>query len=355
MANRLTSLLAVAALLAMSGCFIVDEAHRDDVLNGGGSDGGMDGAVDAGPDVDGGSDNILNPNCGEDAANYFVIRDTMENIQLDTTGMANSVRSRCGNGSTGPNGFLALEATAGQSWHFHIQALAGDLDPLIYLLDNSCDARDCDFNADYCAGSASDEHFAFIAPTDGIYYLGIDDGTNQNGGQYTLSAYLLQCGDGTDIHGEACDGSGNCNRDCQAELGDATVSAEVEVNDSQVEANHIVLPASNTFEFSGTLTPDGCTYPDVFSFDINDDNTEVSVTVLDSSGIPCNASSLTEDYTLTIRNAQNAEVIAPMNAAGTGCAIIEPRALPAGVYFLWVENTDALERPVSYNLRLTLN
>lgn len=353
MPNRISTLLALAAL-ASSGCFVVDDTHLNEVL-GGDAGPGTDGATDAGPGDDAGSDNILNPNCGEPQENYLVIADTMENIQLDTTGMTNTVRSRCGNGSTGPNGFLALEATAGQQWHFHIQANAGDLDPLIYLLDSTCDARDCSFNADYCAGLASDEHFAFIAPADGIYYLGIDDGTNQQGGQYQLSAYLLQCGDGTDTHGEACDGSANCNTSCQAELGEATVSSEVEVNDSQVEANHIVMPASNVFEFSGTLTPDGCTYPDVYSFDINDADTEVSVIALDTSGIPCNASSLTEDFTLTIRNAQNEVVIAPMNAAGTGCAVIEPRALPAGVYYLWVENLEALDRPVSYDLRLTLS
>ncbi len=351
--TRASIVLTLAAAL-LGGCFVVNEDHLNELRNGGGDAGPDAGDVDAGEGSDAGPEMLLNPACGGAEADYFVIRDTVENLVVDTRGMTNTVRSRCGVSNTGPNGFLALDARGGQQWHFHIQAGGADLDPLIYLLDSGCDARDCSFNSNYCQGQAGDEHFAFIAPTDGIYYLGIDDGTNPDGGQYTLSAYLLVCGDGVDAHGEACDGSGNCD-DCRAQMGEATVSQEIEVNDSQVEANHIVLPASNTFTFTGSLTPDGCTYPDVFTFEVPD-SSMVEVVALDSSNLPCASSSLTEDFTLTIRNAQNEVVVAPMNQAGTGCAIIEPRSLPAGSYYLWVDYVAPLtDRPANYNLRLTVS
>ncbi|MGE3633075.1 MAG: hypothetical protein AB7P00_24470 [Sandaracinaceae bacterium] len=350
------ALLSLASM-ALGGCFVVDDAHLRELMNGGdaGRDGG--GGSDGGGDAGGGG-NILNEACGGPIADYFVIRNTMTDIHLDTRGLGNSVRSRCGVAMTGPNGFLALETQAGQQWHFHVQAQAGDLDPLIYLLDSTCDARDCAFNGNYCSGMANDEHFAFIAPNDGIYYLGIDDGVNAQGGEYTLGAYLITCGDGEKTHGEPCDLSaagGNCNARCHPDLGTATVEAEIEANDSIVEANHVVLPASNSFEFSGSLTPDGCTYPDVYSFEVRTDNSMVSVVALDTAGDPCAASSLTDAFTLTIRNGENGTVIAPTSEVGTGCAIIEPRALNSGTYYLWVDYTAPLtDRPAGYNLRLTV-
>ncbi len=350
--------LAVAAALFLGGCFVVTPDHRDDVLGGqmdGGEDGGTDGMVTT---LDAGPDSILVDRCGDDMANYEILRDSRPAFIVDTTALVNRV-SQCGSASApGNDGFIAIEVTAGDQWHFHVipdPATPGQVrDPFLYLVlpsGSSCDTRACQHFSNSCAGTG-DEHFAFIAPEDGIWYLGIDDAM-AGGGVYQIEAIRLQCGDGDKAHGEACDGSGTCNSSCQEILSESRPN-EVEANDNAIEANFVEIPASNSVTLSGTIGGDSCTYPDVYNFRIGAEGSSLSVDILNTDGSVCDSSSLTP-FDLVLRNAAG-EVVGGMTTdAVTGCAQVRQTGLSAAAHFLSLEHaTPIRDRVVPYRVRITV-
>ena len=352
-------LVSVCAAALCGGCFVVSPGHRDDILSGTPDSGTADAAADSGSGEDAGGDNGgLVDRCGDPAGDYRVLRDSAAPFIVDTRDLVNRV-SACGSGSAmGNDGFIAVEVVAGDRWHFHVipdPATPGQMrDPFLYLVladASSCDTRACQFSSNACAGSG-DEHFAFIAPEDGIWYLGIDD-VMPGGGVYQLEAIRLQCGDGTKVHGEACDGGENCNSACQQVLSE-TRPMEVEANDNPIEANFVELPAgTRTITLGGTIGGDSCTYPDVYSFRIlNASN--LAVDVLDTGDAVCANGSQTP-FDLVLRNSAGEVRAGPMTNATTGCAELRVNNLPAAAYFVHVEHATPIEdRPVPYRMRIAL-
>jgi len=371
MRGRTLTLICAASLLG--GCFVVSSDHRDQVeANAGmdtgvprGEDGGPPnddgGGQDAGPgETDGGSGNILVDRCGDPDADYEVLRDSEPPFIVDTRDLVSRIGS-CGTGNApGNDGFLAVEVTAGDLWHFHVIPDPGTpdqvRDPFLYLVlpeGSSCDTRACQHFSNACIGGG-DEHFAFVAPEDGIWYLGIDDAM-PGGGVYQIEAIRLQCGDGTKVHGEACDETGaNCNSTCQQVLSE-TRSTEVEANDNPIEANFVEIPAAtNSLTLSGNIGGNSCNYPDVFNFRVPTAGTDLAVDILKSDGTICDNGSLTP-FDIVLRDAAGEVRAAPMTNPTTGCAELRVSGLSASSFFLYLEHDAPIDdRIVTYNVRITL-
>jgi len=357
---KLRTTLLMGAILGLTGCFVVTPGHRDDVLGGGQSDGGQSDGGDSAvaPPVDAGN-SVLVDVCGDSTADYLVLRDSMPPFIVDTTGLVNRVSS-CGSASApGNDGFLAIEVTAGDQWHFHVipdPATAGQVrDPFLYLVlpsGSSCDTRACQHFSNSCEGTG-DEHFAFIAPEDGIWYLGIDDAM-AGGGVYQIEAVRLQCGDGDKVHGEACDEtSATCNNSCQQILSD-TRPNEVEANDNAIEANFVEIPAINNVTLSGTIGGDSCTYPDVYNFRVPIEGSAVSIDILNTDDSVCDNGSLTP-FDIVLRNSAGEVRAGPTTNSTTGCAELRVAGLSAAAYFLHLEHaTPIRDRVVPYKVRITV-
>jgi len=172
----------------------------------------------------------------------------------------------CTGASTpGADGFFAVEMEAGEKWHFHLSVPSGELvNPAIYVLD-SCDDRRCQpgDGIDVCGGE-QDEHFSFVAPRAGTYFVGIDARTT-GGAQYELLAVRPECGNGgSPEHSETCD-DGNtisgdgCDERCRAELGAGALN-EVEPNDDLTGANVFTPPLSIDAIIGGRCDVDHFTF-----------------------------------------------------------------------------------------------
>lgn len=346
--------MRLALLLALSGfttgCFVVDTGH----LEGLGQDDDAGISTDADTTTDSGTGDQLNDACGGNIADYVVLRtSTPSQLAFSTRSLSNRVSS-CGSRSApGNDGFVAIEVQAGDQWHFHVipdPSVAGqDRDPFLYLLDSTCRNTACEHASDACVG-AGDEHFAFVAPRNGTWYLGIDD-RNEGGGDYLLGAYRLFCGDGEPEHGEACDGGGTCNTECREVLNVGRASEQLP-NDNEIEANFLEFPASNALTVSGILGGDACTYPDVYNFAVANDGTNLVMEILKSDGSVCDSGSLTP-FDIVLRNSAG-EIRAGMQTnASTGCAELRVADVTAASYFVYLEHDEPLDRPVSYSLRIT--
>ncbi len=352
--------LALLLALGLGGCFVVNPEHRDMVLggqtDGGGTDGfvpGSDTGVDGGADTGG-----LAEACGGPDGDYLILRDSHEPFVVRTSSLVNNI-STCGTGAApGNDGYIAVEVTAGDLWHFHVvpdPATPGqDRDPFLYLVQGSggsCDTRGCQHSSDACTGGG-DEHFAFVAPADGIWFLGIDD-ANPGGGAYQLSAFRLQCGDGMTVHGEACDGPATCNSACQEILSE-TRPGEIEANDNPIEANFIEVPAANEVTVSGNIGGGTCTYPDVYNVRIDDTGADLSVSILKTDGTPCDNATLTP-FDIVLRNTAGEVRAGPMTDPVTGCAELVVADLSAAAYFLYLEHDEPIEdRVVAYQLHIEI-
>ncbi len=347
------TLVALVLALSLPGCFVFDYGNppkQDGPDSGNGSDGGHVTLHD--PD----------DSCGEDPPG-LLLTTTTRGIEIDTTGMSNAIRSSCGGASTeGNDAFIGVLAQAGVYWHFHLKNDPTHVDtvdrqPALYMLPVACDERACTFASDVCAGNG-DEHFGFVSPVDGTWYLGIDD-RMPGGGHYVLDAIRPTCGDGMTDHGEACD-DGNrddgdgCTHDCLREIS-ADSPSEQEANDNPTEANYLVIPASGEFVVNGAIGGAGtCRYADTFAIDVPA-GAHVEVDVLDNTGSVCSDSALTSQYQLALRNGSFADVMAGQNDTTTGCAWIRSQALTSGGrYYVAVTLPAEIASPVAYHLRIRL-
>ena len=350
---RLTTLVLAAGLASpLAGCAVVSRQHLDELADGGG---GIDAqtspdtgtGTDAGPD-----DTIPLVACGNAAAHVFA-DSTGGQVRVDTTGLSNR-NSSCGSrAAPGNDGFIAIDVVAGEQWHFHVvpdPSVAGqDRDPFIYLLDSTCRNTDCVSFSDQCRGPG-DEHFAFVAPSSGRFFLGIDD-RNTEGGIYLIEAIKLACGDGTRVHGEACDSTSTCNRDCR-EIVSVTRPNEQIPDDNEIEGNYIEMPASNDITIGGTIGGDLCVYPDVFNFTMKDGLTTLAVDVLKTDMSVCDNGSYTP-YNIILRGTDGSVRAGPQTNATTGCAELRVSGLSATNYFLYVEHAEPLDRPYPYSLHIS--
>lgn len=356
--RRFAGLAALTLFAATaSGCLIVNRQHLDS-LEGGDAGEGEDG----GPPSDGGTDGgsglgiPLVDGCGDLEANYHVFDDsTGGQLQVDTRGMSNRVNSCGGRESPGREGFIAIDVIAGDQWHFHVvpdTSIPGqNLDPFLYLLFSpagGCDSRDCENASDACQGPG-DEHFAFIAPSDGRFYLGIDDRMAVDGGVYLIEAVRLFCGDGAKVHGESCDGSATCDTRCHEVLNESRTS-EVIPNDNEIEANAVIMPATGPITLQGTIGGDLCVYPDVYTFSIEDANSALTVRMLQQDLTACTSGAITP-FDVVLRNSEG-EVRGPATTDANGCSILDVSGLASGTYFLYVEHDAPLETPTNYRMQI---
>lgn len=402
--TRVTSLALVVLVLA-PGC--VDEfdprlyqareaeagAARDVGTDDAGMDGGTDGGVDGGTDafvddagMDAGTDAPTDAavDVGVDAfiptlglADFCTTAGLVPVIPrpaspttavntaylIDTTGLTDDVSdvAACtGMLEPGRDGFASVMMMAGERWHFHLRR-PGTQNAALYVLDSSCDERTCSGGQgqDLC-GTSSDEHFSFVAPSSGLYFIGVDAETSSGGFMGELDVIFPVCGDHMKQHSEGCDDGGTtpgdgCDAVCRAEL--ASGASEIEANDDAYSANHLVLAASGTTTVNARIA--SACESDVFAFDVPAGETgDVTVSLgLTTGGCPAND---VVPVSLTVLSTNGTTVLATttLGAAG-GCPTLGGAAplttLAPGTYFARVRSigTMAPDRPLDYTLTLT--
>jgi len=340
------------------GCSVSDpsllDPLRDDIDDDGGTaDEDAQAEVDMDIDLRQGADT-----CGDTAG--YVIGQRELGITVDTTTTTNRTTVPCAP-SGGNDAFFGLDVVAGEVWHFHLSVAPGSeaKNPVLYLLSEDCDDRACIQNSDACMGTG-DEHFAFVAPSSGRWYLGIDS-ANEGGGVFVLDAYRPVCGDGMKEHGETCDsdepsacgGAGCVNCRCRVS---PTSPQEKFPNDNLYEANEIDLEGGDSITITGGLAgPGSCeqsTYPDVYTLLI-DDQEDLQVTLNDFSGTAC-ASFDALPVNLTLLTSSGTQARPPQSDAN-GCAIIDATDLPSGRYFINVTDGRPVERSgLAYQLDVSV-
>ncbi|MFK7987456.1 MAG: hypothetical protein AB8I08_15650 [Sandaracinaceae bacterium] len=337
------------------GCSVVDRQHLDNLEQGPMDAGPTDSGTpeDTGPVDSGTPENFLRTvdRCGDVGSPEVLDDSTGQQLVVDTRSLTSQITSCDSRTAPGHDGFVAIDVTAGDQWHFHVipdpSVADQDRDPFLYLLSGGCDSRDCDNASDQCRGSG-DEHFAFVAPSDGRFYLGIDD-RNAGGGQYLLEAIRLVCGDGIKVHGESCDGTANCDTRCREVLSE-TRPAEQIPNDNEIEANSVEFPTSGEITISGSIGGDLCIYPDVYTFAV-EEGTTVRANILKSDGTDCDNPALTP-FDMVLRTT-NGDERSRSVTDGAGCNELNVAGLSAGTYLLYLEHSDPIEdRPVTYSLHL---
>jgi hypothetical protein len=370
---RLFSVLPYLLTALLSGCLAVDESRYKLFEQ---PDGGDDTAdlVEA---------------CGDDAT---PLAGQLRDIIIDTTDSNNSTSSCGGSGTPGNDVFIALDVTAGEYWHFHLSVDPEDADPtarnpLIYVIpESSCGTASCGLFSNRCSDSPGDEHFAFVAPTSGIYYVGIDDG-NAGGGRYRLQALRPVCGNalatgGSNEHGEACDDGSHCanglacdpqasenvcigigDGQCRARSGDGcddkcrlelTVSGATETgaNDNIIEAS---LMTQNPFVIGGGIGGTFDCYPDVYAVRVTQGQS-VSVSALQAPEqgvnpeLPCSVGTNTP-FSFRLTN-NNGSVSFQSSNDVNGCPSVVRNDLDAGEYFITIDAEPGTDPEATYWMKV---
>ena len=353
--TRLAPLCALALACSVSDPSLLDPL-RDDGMEGdmGQSEDDSGTPVDMGPV----ETRLGAPECPRAGETFsgFVLADTTTGIIVDTNGSSNTMVN-CTE-SSGSDVFFGVDAVGGQPWHFHLTSISG-ADPVLYLLDSACDGRECGSrNANFCTGSG-EEHFSFVPPATGRWYLGIDS-AEAGGGVFRLDAYRPICDGAEKTHGEACDtndptacmGAGCDGCRCRVT---PTSSREKGANDNLSEANQIDLQGETSMAIQGGLGGSGCglsTYPDMYTI-VLDAGQDLSVQLQGFGGATC-----TSAADLPIRLSlltSTGDVAAPSGTDANGCSMLDAPNLGAGRYFIQVTDIRPEERTqLAYQLDLTV-
>ncbi len=375
-----TNFLLPLVLLSLSGCLAVDESRYKIFEDPDGGSGGVD----------------LVESCGADAV---PLADQLRDIIIDTNGADNSTSTCSGSGTPGNDLFIALDVVAGEYWHFHLAVDPSEpnptgRNPLLYVIpEASCGTASCGLFSNRCSASMGDEHFAFIAPTTGIYYVGIDDG-NAGGGRYRLQALRPVCGNalmtgGSNEHGEACDdgshcedgtacdpnaaenpcvgiGDGQCaprsgdgcDDECRTEL-DTSGANEIGNNDNIIEASMMLtdLPGQNPFVVGGGIGGAFDCYPDVYAVRVTDGQT-ITVSALQApEGVnPEVACSMTTNTPFTFRlQDESGSVSFQSSDDGNGCPSLVRNNLDAGEYFVTIDAVPGTDAEAQYWLKVEVS
>ena len=200
-------------------------------------------------------------------------------IDVSTAGHANDYDNaqglQCtGGAAPGNDAFFRIDVQAEEKWHFHITPKDEGSSPVLYLLNSTCRASQCEARngQDLCGpklgARIGDEHFTFVAQAAGTWFLGVDDAVaNPDGWNYHLFATRTSCGNGASTggpeHGEACDPVGGlgsdprCDSQCRNVLDPAqsAVLTEGPVNDDWTVADVLVVDPSGAdkIEVLGSL------------------------------------------------------------------------------------------------------
>lgn len=340
---------SIASCVFLAACSNADPSFFEALRDAGGRDSeGVDAAADAEVDAGGPLGPQLVDRCGDPAAH--LITETSV-FQVDTRGLGAELDVTCAP-SEGNDGFFAIDVQAGEYWHFHLQddsPVGVDRKPVLYLLNSSCDPRRCIQISNQC-NDGSDEHFAFIPDTGGIWYLGVDD-ENSGGSVYTLQAVRPDCGNAVTDHGESCDGQPGCDSRCRWVL-NADANSEKIPNDNITEANVIDLPPSGALEITGDIGgPAACSYPDMFALVIPDGGARLEVDIR-ASGSTCPAAAAAPFELVLLNSAGGMRSGATVDT--NGCPIIDA-TLAAGLYYVSVGDTRVDgDRPNPYLLGFTV-
>ncbi len=281
---------------------------------------------------------------------------------VDTSGLTDDVRevAACtGAREQGNDGFASIMMLANERWHFHLRRPSGGANASLYILMSDCDERACSGGQDLC-GDSSDEHFTFVAPSDGLYYLGVDSDA-PGGFSGELDVIHPVCGDHTREHSEGCD-DGNttpgdgCDAICRAEL--TTGMAEVEANDDTFSANHVIIgTTSATTSVLGHIA--SACESDVFAIDVPAGET-ASITAsvaLTAGGCPADA---TIPISLAVLALDGSTALATTTLASSGgCPMVGGAgsplaALTPGLYYVRIRSigNTAPDRPLDYTLSI---
>lgn len=334
-------------------------------------DAGMDAGFDAGP-VDAGNDAAI-PTLA--LADFCTVASSVPMIPrpavttdavsaaflVDTTGLMDDVSAVAACTSTvenGRDGFASVMMVHGERWHFHLRRPTGGANAALYVLDSSCDERTCSGGAgqDLC-GTSADEHFSFVAPSDGLYFIGVDSEAT-GGFMGELDVIHPVCGDHMKQHSEGCDdgntmGGDGCDSSCRTEL--ASGASEAEANDDPYSSNHLILAATNPTTVTGHIA--SACESDVFAFDVPMGRTgAISLSVaLAAGGCPTDNTTPIE---LSVLSTDGSSTLATttLGAAG-GCPMLPATgtlsALTPGTYYARIRSiAPAPDRPLDYRLSI---
>lgn len=255
----------------------------------------------------------------------------------------------------GNDAFFRVRMTADEKWHFHVRPPStGASDPAIYVLSSCSDLRSCQdtyWGVNAC-GDGEAEHFSFIAPSTGDYFVGID-GLRADGERVEVFAVNAQCGNGVTEHSESCDDSNDDPLDrcheCHPSLFED--GAESEPNDGPLDPNILFFPdGTGAISLSNTLGT-RCDF-DFFQVEVPE-NARLEVT-LEGNTSACRQSDL-QIRGLADPNPFRVDPAVDPNAP---CATVTEEGLPAGTYLVRVASHRELgvgAGAVDYGLRVEIS
>jgi cysteine-rich repeat protein len=245
----------------------------------------------------------------------------------------------------GADGFFKIEASAGERWHFHLNAAPGQ-DVAVMAL-KGCDLRSCAASANVC-GKGESEHFTFVPDTAGTYVVVVEGIDPAFATPLKMVAIQPTCGNGMKEHSEVCDvgdrtpGDG-CDANCRVEL-HTNRASEVEPNDDSYGAN-VLMPGNNDpVQVLGEIAGSAC-QPDYYLVRTNKEQV-LTLSLLGANGRACKGAPPLE---LAIFEADGQElkprvpVDDARNTAGDTCPTLAPETLPAGAYFVRVRHLSAAD------------
>ncbi|MAQ19058.1 MAG: hypothetical protein CMN30_30195 [Sandaracinus sp.] len=340
--------------LLLAACSVSDPSILDPLRGDGGVTPGEDGEVPM-EDMATPDDTVGANLCNDlDDPLSAPIAAPREQIVIDTRTATDSVQLECGSVTTpGPDRFLALEVGSPQEiWHFHliVKEADGPVNPVLYLLQGGsqdrCDARNCFQVSDSCVESG-EEHFAFIAPTGGTWFVGVDSGAADTGALFELNAYRPVCGDGVRDHAESCDGEDDalCGGapcvDCHCVVNDAFPS-EKAFNDTIHEANLLEIDDGD-LTLTGAIGGTGrCNFPDYYLLEIEDQQ-DLEMRLRTGTGLPCDADHPV-GLQLQLQSKDGITDLRAPQADANGCAFILEEDMTAGIYLLKITHADPADR-----------
>lgn len=312
------------------------------------------GAVDSGPPPV-----TLGEDCTDD--DVPIIDEFNVFLDSDTTSLRNDyfeLATCLGRNATGNDGFFAIDMVAGQKWHFHVKVTPGStMDPAVYVLSSACDPRECGpgEGLNECI-SGQDEHFSFVPPSTGRFFVGVD---NVSGGGEALQVLAVRpvCGNDEKEHSESCD-DGNttpgdgCDETCRTEIPNpVTTLAEVEPNDEPFVNANVVDVTGGPITVTGQLGSK-CDF-DSFAIEVPEGG-GVLATMTTPGGSPCGGTA--PDFRISLRApdgfTERGHVDGggcPSLGAGDGFA----QTLTAGRYFVRI-TTVVVNEPDVFDYGLTL-
>jgi cysteine-rich repeat protein len=241
----------------------------------------------------------------------------------------------------GADGYFEIQASAGERWHFHLDAAEGQ-DLALLALSGCDDTRSCSASANVC-GKGESEHFTFVADTAGSYAIVVEGIDAKSTDPLQLLAIRPHCGNGIKEHSEVCDfgdvmsGDG-CDATCRVELRTSRAE-EVEPNDDSYGANVILPPNANPVQVLGKIAGPAC-QPDYYLVS-TDETAVLTSALLGANGKACKGAPPLE-IAIFESDGQRLKLAAPVddaaNLPGDACPALPPQTLTKGSYFVRVRH-----------------